>query len=84
LLSFGVTFAQVTLTGVMESTYTMDGAKKGLGGGTNGGSEFRLGGVEDLGNGRYEFDVADAKWTPACVLASRGARGGCWEGEMEE
>jgi hypothetical protein len=59
LLSFGVTFAQVTLTGVMESTYTMDGAKKGLGGGTNGGSEFRLGGVEDLGNGlKADFNYA--------------------------
>jgi len=59
LLSFSVTFAQVTLTGVMESTYTMDGAKKGLGGGTNGGSEFRLGGVEDLGNGlKADFNYA--------------------------
>ncbi len=59
MLSFGVTFAQVTLTGVMESTYTMDGAKKGLGGGTNGGSEFRLGGVEDLGNGlKADFNYA--------------------------
>ena len=43
----------------MESTYTMDGAKKGLGGGTNGGSEFRLGGVEDLGNGlKADFNYA--------------------------
>lgn len=59
MLSFGVTFAQVTLTGVMESTYTMNGAKKGLGGGTNGGSEFRLGGVEDLGNGlKADFNYA--------------------------
>lgn len=58
-MSFGVTFAQVTLTGVMESTYTMNGAKKGLGGGTNGGSEFRLGGVEDLGNGlKADFNYA--------------------------
>jgi hypothetical protein len=23
-----------------------------------------------------EFDVANAKWMPACVLASRGGRGG--------
>ncbi len=23
-----------------------------------------------------EFDVADAEWTPACVLTSRGGRGG--------
>lgn len=59
MLSFGVTFAQVTLTGVMESTYTMNGAKKGLGGGTKGGSEFRLGGVEDLGNGlKADFNYA--------------------------
>lgn len=59
MLSFGVTFAEVTLTGVMESTYTMDGANKGLGGGTNGGSEFRLGGVEDLGNGlKADFNYA--------------------------
>ncbi len=28
-----------------------------------------------------EFDVADAKWTPACVLASRGARGGAPGGQ---
>ena len=43
----------------MESTYTMNGAKKGLGGGTNGGSEFRLGGVEDLGNGlKADFNYA--------------------------
>ena len=31
-----------------------------------------------------KFDVADAKWMPACVLGLRGARGGRWEGEMEE
>ncbi len=43
----------------MESTYTMNGAKKGLGGGTNGGSEFRLGGVEDLGSGlKADFSYA--------------------------
>ncbi len=28
-----------------------------------------------------EFDVADAKWTPACELASRGARGGAPGGQ---
>ncbi len=28
-----------------------------------------------------EFDNADAKWTPACVLASRGGRGGRGEGQ---
>jgi hypothetical protein len=27
-----------------------------------------------------EFDVADAKWMPACVSASRGARGGALGG----
>ncbi len=27
-----------------------------------------------------KFDVADAKWTPACVLASRVARGGALGG----
>lgn len=51
MLSFGVTFADANLTGVMESTYIMNGTSKGMGNGLNGGSEFRLGGTEDLGNG---------------------------------
>jgi len=44
-------FAQVTISGVMESTYTLNGAKKGMGTGGNAGSEIRFGGSEDLGNG---------------------------------
>jgi len=43
-------FAQVSITGVMESTYNLSGTK-GMTTGMNGGSEFRLGGSEDLGNG---------------------------------
>jgi predicted porin len=35
----------------MESTYTLNGAKKGMGTGGNAGSEIRFGGSEDLGNG---------------------------------
>jgi hypothetical protein len=32
-----------------------------------------------------EFDVANAKWMPTCVLASRGGRGGGRrEGDMGE
>jgi len=59
LLSFGVTFAQVSITGVMESTYTLNGASKGMTTGMNGGSEFRLGGSEDLGNGlKADFNYA--------------------------
>ena len=44
-------FAQVSITGVMESTYNLNGTAKGMATGMNGGSEFRLGGSEDLGNG---------------------------------
>jgi len=53
-------FAQVSITGVMESTYNLNGASKGMTGkGMNGGSEFRLGGSEDLGNGmKAEFNYA--------------------------
>ena len=51
-------FAQVSITGVLESTYNFDGASKGVTGGLNGGSEFRLGGSEDLGNGLK----ADFSW----------------------
>jgi predicted porin len=59
LLSFGVTFADANITGVMESTYTMNGVNKGMGNGMNGGSEFRLGGTEDLGNGmKADFSYA--------------------------
>jgi len=59
LLSFGVTFADANLTGVMESTYTLNGSNKGMGTGMNGGSEFRLGGTEDLGNGlKADFNYA--------------------------
>jgi len=51
--------ADVSITGVMESTYTLNGANKGLGNGMNGGSEFRLGGSEDLGNGlKADFNYA--------------------------
>jgi hypothetical protein len=32
---------------------------------------------------RIEFDNADAGKTPTCVLALRGGRGGCREGEGE-
>jgi hypothetical protein len=32
---------------------------------------------------RIKFDDADAGRTPACVLALRGGRGGCREGEGE-
>jgi predicted porin len=44
----------------MESTYNLNGASKGMTGkGMNGGSEFRLGGSEDLGNGmKAEFNYA--------------------------
>ena len=59
MLSFGVTFADANLTGVMESTYIMNGTSKGMGNGLNGGSEFRLGGTEDLGNGlKAEYNYA--------------------------
>jgi predicted porin len=51
-------FAQVSITGLLESTYTLNGASKGMGSGMNGGSEFRLGGSEDLGNGLK----ADFSW----------------------
>ncbi len=52
-------FAQVSITGVMESTYNLSGAKKGMTTGANGGSEFRLGGSEDLGNGlKADFSYA--------------------------
>jgi predicted porin len=44
-------FAQVSITGLLESTYNLNGAKKGMQPGLNGNSEFRLGGSEDLGNG---------------------------------
>ncbi len=30
-----------------------------------------------------KFDNADAGRMPTCVLALRGSRGGCWEGEGE-
>ena len=59
MLSFGVTYADVALTGIMESTYTFNGKGKGIGAGLNGGSEFRLGGTEDLGNGlNADFNYA--------------------------
>ena len=59
MLSFGVTFADVTLTGIMESAYTFNGGAKGFGAGLNGGSEFRLGGNEDLGGGlKADFNYA--------------------------
>jgi predicted porin len=44
-------FAQVSITGLLESTYNLNGTAKGMATGMNGGSEFRLGGSEDLGNG---------------------------------
>jgi len=51
--------AQVSITGVMESSYNLSGASKGMTTGMNGGSEFRLGGVEDLGNGlKADFNYA--------------------------
>lgn len=59
MYSFGVTYADVALTGIMESTYTFNGKGKGIGAGLNGGSEFRLGGTEDLGNGlNADFNYA--------------------------
>ena len=52
-------FAQVSITGVMESTYNLNGTAKGMATGMNGGSEFRLGGAEDLGNGlKADFNYA--------------------------
>jgi predicted porin len=42
----------------LESTYNLNGASKGMTTGLNGGSEFRLGGSEDLGNGMK----ADFSW----------------------
>jgi predicted porin len=43
----------------MESTYNLSGASKGMTTGMNGGSEFRLGGAEDLGNGlKADFNYA--------------------------
>jgi len=43
----------------MESTYNLNGASKGMTTGMNGGSEFRLGGSEDLGNGlKADFNYA--------------------------
>ena len=36
---------------MLESTYNLNGTAKGMSSGMNGGSEFRLGGSEDLGNG---------------------------------
>ena len=42
----------------MESTYDLNGATKGITTGLNGGSEFRIGGSEDLGNGLK----ADFSW----------------------
>jgi predicted porin len=43
----------------MESTYNLNGASKGMTTGMNGGSEFRFGGVEDLGNGlKADFNYA--------------------------
>jgi predicted porin len=44
---------------VMEATYNLSGAAKGMVAGMNNGSEFRLGGVEDLGNGmKADFNYA--------------------------
>jgi len=52
-------FAQVSITGVMESSYNLNGTSKGMTTGMNGGSEFRLGGAEDLGNGlKADFNYA--------------------------
>ena len=64
-------FAQVSITGVMESTYTLNGASKGMGAGMNGSSEFRLGGSEDLGNGLK----ADFSWAFTNNHNSGGAPG---------
>ncbi len=51
--------AQVSITGVMESTYNLSGASKGMTVGMNNGSEFRFGGSEDLGNGlKADFSYA--------------------------
>ena len=77
-------FAQVSITGLLESTYNFDGAKKGVTGGLNGGSEFRLGGSEDLGNGlKAEFSWAflnnhNNGGTPgvAAETAAKAAKGG--------
>jgi predicted porin len=51
-------FAQVSITGLLESTYNLNGTTKGMTSGMNGGSEFRIGGAEDLGNGLK----ADFSW----------------------
>jgi len=59
LAAFSGAFAQVSITGVLESTYNLNGAAKGMTTGMNGGSEFRFGGAEDLGNGmKAEFSWA--------------------------
>jgi predicted porin len=64
-------FAQVSITGVVESTYNLSGANKGMTTGMNGGSEFRIGGSEDLGNGLK----ADFSWAFVNNHNSGGAPG---------
>jgi len=69
---------------VLESSYNLNGASKGITTGFNGGSEFRLGGSEDLGNGmKADFSWAfvqnhnnGAAFSPATVGGAYGTTAG--------
>jgi len=74
LAAISSAFAQVSITGVVESTYNLNGAAKGMTTGMNGGSEFRLGGAEDLGNGMK----ADFSW----AFVQNHNNGAAWAGQV--
>jgi predicted porin len=68
----------------LESSYNLSGTAKGMTTGFNGGSEFRLGGSEDLGNGlKADFSWAfvqnhnnGAAYSPATVGGAYGTTAG--------
>jgi len=51
LAAFSGAYAEVTISGLLDAAFTIDGSNSTLGEGPNGGSEFTLNLKEDLGNG---------------------------------
>ena len=73
-------FAQVTISGVVESAIMSSGGKTSLTGGNNAGSEMSVGVAEDLGNGLKAIGSTTLCWNNAygspkaigCGLATAG------------
>jgi len=68
--------ADVTITGLVESSYVNNKTTRGLSTGQNGGSEVRFGGSEDLGNGlkaTFQYTIiSNMGVEPAAASSSSG------------